>query len=116
MFTINSSWYKGGETDVVGTNPEPFCYGSHTTTMDTEVKVKESHNGPLRLQVSYSTNTSTRMSKNVLENLNDEQRNVVRKIGFGSLLNLEALEVDIDLLSCLVVNFDCERCTLNVHG
>lgn len=73
-------------------------------------------------EVDRSTSTAmlkTRMSpaqfQKLIENLTDQQKNAVRDIGFGSLLQLQVTCGDNKLSTYLVQNFDVYRCALKLE-
>ncbi|KAL3834077.1 hypothetical protein ACJIZ3_008813 [Penstemon smallii] len=62
----------------------------------------------------------TRMSvigaHNVIANLTKEQRDSVRSIGLGSLLDLRSFNICTELCSILVSAFNCDSCTLDINS
>lgn len=67
-------------------------------------------------KVMYSSRTSMQALRDVIDTLNDDQLSAVREIGFGSLLNIQSLDLDLEVVSWLVDNFNFEENTLDVHG
>ncbi|KAL3500023.1 hypothetical protein ACH5RR_039116 [Cinchona calisaya] len=64
----------------------------------------------------YKKLGSTYAVKDVIDCLDDEQKEAIEGFGFGPILKLRRIDVNEEFVTWLICNFDVERRILNVHG
>ena len=81
--------------------------------MNALVKVKESDKGPT--ERIHQRNPPTNLFR-VISQLSNEQKQALREIGFGDLIDYKILDVPTRLAYWLLDRFDEETCSLDVNG
>ncbi|KAH6780504.1 hypothetical protein C2S52_011741 [Perilla frutescens var. hirtella] len=98
--------YKSSDPDVE----------QHVTSSSAEETNMQSYIRPFDSYPTLKTRTCPSLLVDAIENLNPIQKQQVRDIGFGALLNLKISNIPLKLAYWLLENFDSKRCEIQLKG